>query len=559
MIPTREETAGDRAPAQASRLARIKAAWARVARVTEAWGERLVAEPWSSLAFLIVALIPFVYALATVAVRVWYESQGPYNVDAPIYWAIGHGIVKGYAPYRDLWDIKPPGIFLLSALSDLVTGGPALTHATQVLSIILVLLSPLPYLRRLEGDWRQRLQVAPTIVALWTLVAVLTAFIADNALEVQTEAHAMPGMIAYMLLIGVPGRWAFRGRAAGMMVAFGMKEPFLLVLPAVYLIMDPEMRRSWADFWGPLVLASVAGTLFLLVVGWLPAFVGLYLRSMVGSHVNVFGSPLTRTVSSFDLIWDKLRKYSLLLPIAITYCVGAYMFGATTPAAGDNRPNVAWRFQLLLIAVLLSSLAVGMSGYYYDHHHVLIVPLCLAVIFSLLSQLVRSPSAGGAAVRPLLRVGLVPLVLLVVWQPDWVPLKYFRDRLKWIGDQDVAAHKSAEVIDAVLDRLHVNRYLWLGPGGFPPYSYTRHVPLGPLFFQQVLFFDGHYPPWLTEKFRKELEQAKVIVFAQHMTGPLDNEVKATLARDFVPLPPSVIPAGKTCQYPILVRKGLPIP
>jgi hypothetical protein len=47
-----------------------------------------------------------------------YELSGVFNAyDTPIFWTVGKGIVNGTSPYTGLFEIKPPGIFILSALS----------------------------------------------------------------------------------------------------------------------------------------------------------------------------------------------------------------------------------------------------------------------------------------------------------------------------------------------------------------------------------------------------------------------------------------------------------
>ena len=42
--------------------------------------------------------------------------------DQGIYAVVGDGILRGEMPYRDLWDFKPPGIFLVHALSQALFG-----------------------------------------------------------------------------------------------------------------------------------------------------------------------------------------------------------------------------------------------------------------------------------------------------------------------------------------------------------------------------------------------------------------------------------------------------
>src|SRR4029079_353282 len=42
--------------------------------------------------------------------------------DQGIFMVIGRGILHGQTPYLDLWDHKPPLIYLVSALADLISG-----------------------------------------------------------------------------------------------------------------------------------------------------------------------------------------------------------------------------------------------------------------------------------------------------------------------------------------------------------------------------------------------------------------------------------------------------
>ncbi len=129
-------------------LARIAAGARHIRLVTISLATRATSEPGASTLMLVAALAAFGYAAALAGIRIWYEAHGPYNVDTPIYWAIGHGILKGFVPYRDMYETKPPGIFLLSALSYLVTGGGALTHVPPVIVLLFVALAPLAFARR---------------------------------------------------------------------------------------------------------------------------------------------------------------------------------------------------------------------------------------------------------------------------------------------------------------------------------------------------------------------------------------------------------------------------
>ena len=86
---------------------------------------------------VIVALLAIIFLKGSyeVFLRLFYEIQGAYTGDSPIYWAMGRGILNGRTPYIDLFETKPPGIFLLSALSIALTGGPMLGTVIQTLII----------------------------------------------------------------------------------------------------------------------------------------------------------------------------------------------------------------------------------------------------------------------------------------------------------------------------------------------------------------------------------------------------------------------------------------
>jgi hypothetical protein len=523
----------------------------RALRSVRRWTSLAPGEAFSSTALLVAAFIALAYGAALLGVRVWYEALGPYNVDTPLYWTVGRWMLHGLVPYRDLYETKPPGIFMLSAVSYLLTSGFGLTHVTQIFSLLFVALAPLAYVPKLVRTRSSALLDAPVFLSLWAVVLLIAAYVADRGSAVQVETHGLVGVVGYTLLLGKPGRNAFLGRALGALVCIGMKEPFFLSLVAAYLVTTPTVRRLWSDLVGPLALASVVGTIVLLTFGWFTAYTRIYLKSMLGAHVNLAGTPVSRTVTALDLTWNNVQEYSTLLPALLVYCMGVYLF---LPDAGSASPlgHTGQRFQALVLGLLLVGLAVGMGGTFYEHHYIFALPVLLATLFVLMAR-----CGDGSSAHTWLRAGFVGLALATVCV-KWTPAKVYRERAAAIAAQDAAARESAEVIDSLMDRLHVDRYLFLGPGGYMPFAYTRHAPLGPLFFQQVMFFEGHYP-WFVKQFRRRLDEAQVVVMHEHFTGSLDDEVRAKLAADFRVLPPGAILAGKRAQDPILIRKGLAFP
>lgn len=78
--------------------------------------------------------------LTTSLLVLWAASQlllFGFGRDQSIYALVGHNIVRGEMPYRDVWDFKPPGIFLVYAAADALFGakmwGPRVFEAAGLL------------------------------------------------------------------------------------------------------------------------------------------------------------------------------------------------------------------------------------------------------------------------------------------------------------------------------------------------------------------------------------------------------------------------------------------
>jgi hypothetical protein len=66
----------------------------------------------------------------------------PFGRDQGIYALIGEGILRGQVPYRDLWDFKPPGIFLVYGFAQGIFGKSMLApRLVEVLGLVAIVLS----------------------------------------------------------------------------------------------------------------------------------------------------------------------------------------------------------------------------------------------------------------------------------------------------------------------------------------------------------------------------------------------------------------------------------
>lgn len=82
--------------------------------VPDSWIESSPTKRWDKALCLVAAL----FSLACAALLTTFS----WGRDQSIYGLLGDGILQGRAPYRDLWDFKPPGIFFIYAGAQYVFG-----------------------------------------------------------------------------------------------------------------------------------------------------------------------------------------------------------------------------------------------------------------------------------------------------------------------------------------------------------------------------------------------------------------------------------------------------
>jgi hypothetical protein len=214
----------------------------------------------------------------------------------------------------------------------------------------------------------------------------------------------------------------------------------------------------------------------------------------------------------------------------------------------SSAPAMSWRLQGVVCGALLAELAVGVGGNFYPHHHIFAVPFFLAVLAGLLFELQERGTR-----LPQAQIAVVALALYAIILPKWNTVASFEAAARDIKSRDEIAVSAAAVIDSVLDKYGIDRYQWLGPAGFIAFPYTRHIPIGPLFFQQFIFFEGHYE-WLAKQWETELPSAKILVLYQYNVGPATVFTENIVKERYRKLP-NPLPAG--FPYTIFLRNDVP--
>lgn len=88
--------------------------------------------------FLKISVIVFIFALVTISI-----IYKPIGQDEGVFLTIGRGLAEGFRPYRDYFDHKPPGIYLLfgllSSFTENILAFKTMLLIAHILAIILIL------------------------------------------------------------------------------------------------------------------------------------------------------------------------------------------------------------------------------------------------------------------------------------------------------------------------------------------------------------------------------------------------------------------------------------
>jgi SAM-dependent methyltransferase len=290
------------------------------------------------------ALVAVGLISVAVAVTAWPSFMEPPGRDQGVFSYVADGMLRGYAPYRDSWDLKPPGVYLTYAVAFLVGGRSvaavrALDVACALGTSVLVWLVGVRYLGK-----------GPALAA-----AILLASSSFLLFTFWSRSQAESFLVLFLVLcywLALHDKWLGSGVAAALVLWY--KTPWLLgVLPVVLLCKAASLRRLVAGAF--LGVAAVLG--YLALTGGLREMletVFLFNKHYVSSRLDI--SLLHR------IPWETGRFFWRGIILAPLAAVGFWR--------GSPRWAKWW---------LLGSLAsVWVQGKLFVYHWVpVLAPLCL--------------------------------------------------------------------------------------------------------------------------------------------------------------------------------------
>lgn len=472
--------------------------------------------------------------------RIQYELSGALADDALIYLAIGRGILNGLTPYRDLFETKPPGIFLLNAVSLALTGNVGLLKIFQSLTLLLIV-GVIQVGAWLRGNGLQRSERMLALLLGTVFGLLLSLYTATMAGEGQVESFgAAFALLALLGLLHYSKRWwGILGIAIAIVMGIGIKEPFLFSFLAGALVLRIRARAIAL----PLIIALILGIVILAFLGYLTPYLTIYLPHMLSTHAVAHVPLLQRSFPLARLILN-ITSFSSFLAISVAILL------VGTLAAGfhrtDSHASFVWAGRVLG-GLWLTLLAIGIGGDFYGHHFVFSVPFLGACFWAFSTAAEERPC-------PPLRIAMALFVAFLIGAAVFHSrLDYPSARKTW-EERHKELMQVAETVDTIMDRCGFSRYLHLKPKGGGPFAYTRHSPEGPVFTQYSRFMGFENSPF-TDPFKQVLLKTPLILLTDIDAIRMTVVTKRYVRANFSPQPPDCAGEISSLQkeYSLLFR------
>lgn len=499
--------------------------------------------------------------------RMAEELTLSYTADAPMYWTVGKGILNGFKPYQDFYETKPPGIFLLSALSFAITGDGFVTNIFCFISLIIIGLAPAVFV--ILQNRKNRHKNSPYILSIFSAILfgiILMLYVQKRSGAAQVESFGAAAAIIYILLISLidgektsyksPLIWI---SSLFLMFSVMMKEPFLLVCIGCALLFIYSKKDLIKKLILPIISGGAMGILLMLATGTFVPYIKYHLPNMLGNHVSRYGSPIVRGFN-FRIILNNLGNFSAgIQAIIIFLTVSVIVLTIYRQYKREDTSAVGIAGRIYHIIKLfpifyLTIFAVGMGGQYYNHHFVFAVPTYFALLcafitdFNMLEKVDIKKYKAGA-------ICFFATVAIISASASALLPEHSYNKQK-VDNNLITMQRHADYVDEILDTLGEERYQYFGFNGNVFYCFTDHLPQGPVFFQDPYNFSAE-DNWFSQNLKQQLNKSDVVIVQKIDVGVLNDYVNSYLNENFTNIPPerlSGINAPNDFNYKIYFRK-----
>lgn len=487
------------------------------------------------------ALAPLFLIAVLISVDRLSIYQKPLGIDCSVYAVMAHEVLSGRLLYTDLWDHKPPAIYITYAVAEVLVGYGIHTFyllevAAGVTTLFGIYFAASAIGGRVSGLWA---------AAFW---AVLSGDLTLEATEPNAEVFMNSCLVwAFALLVRSSEKsfeWT-RFLVIGVLYALAsLYKPVAVVIPAlvglVYVATAAGGMRARLRRLAQVALIASAG-----IAVWVAVF-GYFLA--LGRFDDFYSTFIYNSFYSGDLRANMLAPLrgtaewflNVLNWLVVTVGVGAVI------GAFKN-----FRLWALLIAFCVATwMQIALPGHFWSHYYQLwLPPLIVGAGWTIgsLTTLTRRrvtwlPHAAGAALLLTLTIQQVPRYRVIL-SGDWHKVS---------SHESLAAKRVAQEVDALL-APDETLYVW----GIEPSLYVwsrRRSPTGVFFVHHLT--DGPVAGRLSAQVSDALarERPEVFIISKKFMGnkAVDHPILQNLYSNYAPLQ---IQSLNESPYAAFFRRG----
>lgn len=467
--------------------------------------------------------------------RVCTLDQYGYGDDG-VFMAMGRSILNDLTLYKDVFEIKPPGIFMVSAISwwfgdvGFIRLSQAFIIATTPLVIAVVL-----YLNTAQYPSQKRL-ITTALGGLFGFV--LTTYAYANAGQFYPEFYgAWFGILYLAFLFHYDGRYNIHRiviLSYCLLFSIGFKEVFLFSTLAAALLLCRNFRSFYQGFVIPLFVAAIIGIVVMSLLGYLMPYLTIYLPYLLGDHSLMQEMAFSDTrlpLWIYGFYWSNVMSYlyrhhlTMMVFVGWAWCIAAIM---SLYASKDKKARLR-SVLIFLLFTYTAVLSVEIAGN-TTHHQVTILP-ALAALFLTIVRHLQSNQSRIAQYGYGICIAILAAVVLLLPTPRFTAADVQKEQQK-----NALLRSNAAILDTIMDNCDIDRYLRLSIRDLPPeFAYTRHSQYSSGLYT-FAFFQKTQIPLFQQMLKDSLSNTKLVLLSR--TGPVTSEILVYLGKYFSPLPPA---------------------
>ncbi len=491
----------------------------------------------------VIVLVALAIFIAVLRLHTYNE---PFERDITSHAVIAHEMLAGRQLYCDLWDSKPPAIFVTYALADALVGyGPGEVYFIGVVAAIITLL----------GCYRAGSTLGGTSGGLWAAafwaVVCNDLWLWANQPNIEVPMNACL-VWAFALMIRADkkklqlGRWLAIGGLFSLATLYKtVAVTFPAFLAFFYLLTCLRNRqRLRLAFVQVCIIAAVGVAAWAAVFAYFAAtgrlgifydtifkYAGYYAQSRGGNF-------LTNILAG--LKYQFFARAMKSTPVLIVLAAAGAIYGLVRPRVA--RASSPWRHGqdgcatepwLLLIGFLIAAyFAVALPGRYYNHYYQLwLVPLVVGAGWAVSTKNLKLKTQNSKLKIAAGALGLIILLCFVL--PEY---RFSADEWssKKQGPQYIIAKTVTKELDALLAPEEKIYVLGIDPGFY--FWSGRRPPTGVIWSTDLAnnpLAEEHTKRALADLEREKPEVVVSMVFAQ---VPPNHPVVLWADKQYKPLP-----------------------